>query len=268
MAITPAGTESPVQYTALNLIEDAMIEIGIKAPGDPVDADVGQWAFRKLNDLIDTWQVMRNKVYSYQFVVYTLVPGVNPILLGPSPAANWKIPQRPVRIESAALLLNFQTPVDIPINIRDKDWWALNQVKNIQTNVPTDLYPDYTWPDLSLYFWPVSNANNQVRLQFWGVIQQFASINDPVGGPSGPGTLPQGYRNALKLTLAELLCPGSKIEVPTTLVSAAAIARAAIEGQNSQSPRISLQDSGMPKSGKTKGDWNWMTGNYPGGRPE
>jgi hypothetical protein len=39
-------------------------------------------------------------------------------------------------------------------------------------------------------------------------------------------------------------------------------------GPNAQPPRISLQDSGMPKSGRKKGDWSWATGSYPGGRPE
>ena len=178
------------------------------------------------------------------------------------------MPQRPVRLESAALILNSGIPVDLPINIRDKDWWALNQVKSIQTNVPTDVYPDYTWPDASLYFWPVMNVGDQVRLQTWQTVQQFVSITDPIGGPLGPGTMPPAYRTALKLTLAESLLSGSNKQPSPVLAAAANLARAAMIGPNAQAPRISLQDSGMPKSGRIRSDFNYFTGGRAGGPPE
>ena len=130
----------------------------------------------------------------------------------------------------------------------------------IQTNVPTDLYPDYAWPDALLYFWPVINAGDQVRIQTWTTVQQFASFTDPLGGPGGPGTLPPAYRTAIKLTLAETLCPGCQLEPSPTLVQAAIVARAAMMGNNAQPPRISLRDSGLPKSGRTKADFNWQSG--------
>ena len=270
MPIVPPSTETPISYSVLDIITDAFIEIGVWSPGEGAnnDPDQAQWGFRKWNDLLDTWQAMRNKVFSYQFLIFTFPVGVNTVLLGPSPVANWSVPQRPVRLESAALILNSGTAVDLPINVRDKDWWAMNQVKAISTNVPTDVYPDYTFPDASLYFWPVMNAGDQVRLQLWGVISQSDAITDPIGGPGGIGMLPPAYRAALKLTLAESLCPGCGVTPSQTLIQGAIIARAAMMGNNALPPRISLQDSGMPKSGRTRADFNWATGGYPGGRPE
>lgn len=277
MPITPPVTPpAPISYTTLDVITDALIEIGAVAPGEAPGGAEGQWAFRKLNYLVDEWQALERYVYSYQYNIYTLVAGLSPHTIGPSGTATFSTaPQpRPVRLESAALLLNVGSPtgpIDLPMNIRDHDWWALNQVKNIQTNVPTDVYYDPTSPDGSLYFWPVPNSQQQVRLQFWQTVSQFTSITDPIGGPGGPGTLPQAYRAALMLTLAESLLPGSNRPAPATLEGRAIKARAAVFSNNAKSPRMHSNDSGMPKSGSTgvRGDFNWATGGYsPGGPPQ
>ncbi len=271
MPITPPIVPPPpLTYMVLDLVRGAFIETGAVSPGESPSSDEAQWGLEKINEALDVWQAMRNKVYSYDFSLFTFQANVNPTLMGPSPNATpgWTVRQRPVRIESAALILNSGIPVDLPINIRDKDWWALNQVKSIQTNVPTDLYPDYTWPDASLYFWPVINVGDQVRIQTWNTVQQFTAITDPIGGPLGPGTMPPAYRTALKLTLAEMLCPGLGKTPSPTLVASAVVARAAMIGNNALPPRISTQDSGMPKSGRTKGDFNWATGGRVGGPPE
>jgi hypothetical protein len=269
--ITPPITPPPpLGYTIGDICVDALIEIGAVSPGEVPANDELQWTFRKANEVIDVWESLRRYVYSYQFLVFTFPVGINPVLLGPSNVANWSVPQRPVRLESAALILNSpsSTPVDIPINIRDKDWWALNQVKSISTNVPTDVYPDYTFPDASLYFWPVINAAYQCKIQIWTIVSQFVSITDPIGGPNGQSQMPPGLRTALKLTLAESLLAATNRPPSPVLIASAAAARYAFTGNNAKAPRIQTQDAGMPKGGKTKSDFNYYTGGRPGGAPQ
>lgn len=268
----PNAPPAPLSYKVLDLVTDAFIEIGACAPGEYPSADEQQWGFRKLNYLTDVWSARKPFVYSYAYLVFNLVPGLSPHTIGPSGLATFATPgsPRPVRLESAALLLNISPgQVDLLMNIRDHKWWAEQQVKAIETDVPTDVYYDPTQPDGSLYFWPVPNVNSPVRLQFWTTVSQFVSIQDPIGGPSGPGTLPQAYRAAMMLSLAEQLIPGSNREAPPMLTDAARKARAAVFGNNDKSPRMRTQDSGMPKAGGgPRADFNWMTGGAPGGAPE
>jgi len=271
----PVIPPAPLTYRGYDICKDALIEIGALAPGEDPGSDEVQWVFRKFNDLVDLWQARQAYVYSYAFNIYTLVANLSPHTIGPSGLATFSTaPQpRPVRIESAALLLQNSSEtglVDLAINIRDREWWAAQQVKQIQTNVPTDLYYDPTFPDGSLYFWPVCNIQRQVRLQIWQTVSQFTQIQDPIGGPGGPETLPPAYRVALKLTLAEMLLSGSNRAPSASLAKDALSARAAVFGNNAKSPRMCTQDLGMPqaKPSGQRQDFNWAYGNYPGGRPQ
>lgn len=270
-------------YTCADLVNDALIEIGAAAPGDlaNMDGDEQQWAFRKLNDLIDEWQARAFYVFGFAFSTFNTVAGLSPHTIGPDPGNspnNWAAPTfstgtdpAPTRIRAAAQVQNpGQNGVDLPINIRDEAWWAGQPVKTIQTNVITDLYYNSGAPLGSLFFWPVPNASVQVRLEIWQTVAQFKAITDPIGGPGGPGIWPRGYRNALKLTLSERLLPGENKSAHPKLEEAAKMARKAVLGNNTRSPKVASRDYGMPRarSGGKRGDFNWLSGGRPGGRPE
>lgn len=272
---------SEITYSALDLITDSFIEIGATAPGEQPSADEAQWGLRKLNYLIDTVQALRKWVYGYAWTQYTLVPGLQPHTIGPAdgggtsqiPTFSTGTEPRPVEIRGAAQLQNPGTPTQVRLEINckhDKDWYQNVQTNLIQTNVVTDLFYDPTSPLGSLFFWPVPNGGAVVELQLWQTVSQFQAITDPIGGPSGPGIWPQGYRNAIMLTLAETLLPGSQREANSVLIEAARAARAAVFGNNLHSPRMRTADSGMPKAGRvgTRGDFNWFTGGAPNGRAE
>lgn len=268
-------------YTALDLITDAFIEIGACPPGEQPSADEAQWGLRKLNYLLDTIQALAAWVYGYGWTQYTLVPSLSPHTIGPAdggglaavPTFSTGDLPRPVRIAGGAQLQQPATSsqVRLPINFKhDKDWYQNVLTNLLETNVVTDAYYDPTSPLGSIYFWPVPNTAAIVELQLWQTVQQFESIQDAIGGPSGAGIWPQGYRNAIMLTLAEMLLPGSGKDESPTLGSEAQKARAAVLGNNQKSPRMRTADSGMPKAGRrgTRADFNWYTGGAPGGRPE
>jgi len=241
--IGPPTTETPLIYSALDVITDALIEVDISAPGEPLDPDTAQWAFRKFNYLTDSWAARKNFTYASSFNIYNLVPNLSPHTIGPGPGATFAVPQRPVKITKATIILNNVSPVvSIPLNIRDQEWWMDQTIQNLTSQQPTDLFYNPAFPNGELYFWPIPNVGYQTQLMCWALLSQFSSITDPIGGPGGPGTLVPGYRNAAMLSLAEML--GG--QPPATLARDAAIARAAIFGNNNKVPRMQTRDSGIP----------------------
>jgi len=262
MPVNPSPSQIATTYQALDLILDAMIEIGMLAPGEQnnVDPSTAQWAFRKLNYLLDEWAAAEVYVYSVGFQLFQLVANLSPHTIGPN-AANFQVAQRPVRIESASVLLpgtGGGNAVDVPLGVEDDDWWAANPVKSLVSSLPTHLYYSPDNPNGNCFFWPISSVAFQVRLQLWTLLSQFTAINDPIDGPGGNGILPPAYRNALMLTLAEQMQGGAGKEADAALAQRALKARSAIIGNNDQPPRISTIDGGMPQEG-TRPKFNFLT---------
>jgi hypothetical protein len=262
MPVNPQVSNPPKPITFLDIATDAMIEVGLLQPGDPLDAEVTQWVFRKANYLLDEWSAQEIFVYSKSFQLFTLVPNLAVHTIGPGTSqtpATFPVGQRPVRIESAAIVLPSGGGVDIPIPVEDDDWWAETRLKGLASTLPTHLYYSADLLNGSLYFWPIPTVANQVRLELWSLLSQFVAVDDPIDGPGGNGVLPPAYRNALMLSLAETIQPGSQKEENSALTRNAARARSALIGNNSPAPRIETQDAGMPRS-ETRGRFNFLTG--------
>ena len=161
--------------------------------------------------------------------------------------------QRPQRVEQAELILNNTgTNVDIPLNIRDDDWWGNNRVKSLQSNVPTDLYYSPDWPNGSLYFWPVPNFAYGVRLKLWGPLPKFPALNYVFN-------LPPGYEEGIVMSLARSMVGAFKGDWSAQQESAWMRATKAIEANNIQSPRGTTADAGMPGTGQRSG-FNYYRG--------
>jgi hypothetical protein len=241
--------------TGRDLVTDSLRFLNIVAQGeDASDADAQQ-AVSLFNYMIDEWNARKVYAYNLNFALYTLIANHQPHTIGPT-GADFNVPQRPVRIENAAIVLNASTsPVDIPVNIRDDDWWANQSVKEITSTVPTDLYYSPGWPNGALYLWPIPSAANGLRLETWQVLSEI-TLDTVI-------TLPPGYKKALMLSLAEeCIGPFGVNSPPPNLPSLALLARKTVQGNNDKSKRIASYDVGMP-GGLRRGDFNYKSGTVP-----
>lgn len=254
MAVTFSGS-SATAY-ASDLIQSAGYEIAIFAPGEAVPAAQALWALEVLQRIIDQWNAKRGMIFSVGFQAYTLIPNHGPHTIGPTgdfntgPAANY----RPVRVNSASFVLNpGSTPVDLPVQMRDKDWWAANPLKSLTSSIITDLYYDPAQPNGNLNFFPICNTNGTVRLELWNSLAQALKLTTQIG-------LVQGYWEALVTTLALALCPSFEKQPSPILVARQAAAIKTIFQNNDPAPRIDTA-SGMPGSAGTgRPDFNFLTG--------
>ena len=208
-----------------------------------------------LNQQINYWAARACYAYTTTFQVYSLTPGHQPHQIGPGlTAPDFAAPIRPVDIESAAVILSGPTPVDVPIRLRDRAWWAANQVKTLQSTFPTNLYYEPDYPNGQLWFWPIANAAHSVRIEGNVMLQQFVTLDDLF-------VAPQAYQAAVTLTLAEELCDLWEVPTPVNLPRRATKARDALQSNNNLPPRIASADHGTFSS--PSGDFNWMTGTIP-----
>lgn len=255
MAIVFSG--SSVTARAADLIQSAAYEIAAFSPGEPVAAAEALWGLELLQRIIDQWNAKRAMIFSVGFYAYNLVANLGPHTIGPTgtfntgPAANY----RPVRVSSASFVLNpgSANPVDLPVQMRDKDWWAANPLKSLTSSIITDCYYEPSQPNGALNFFPICNTNGTVRLELWNSLAQALNLQSQIG-------MVQGYWEALVTTLALALAPSFEKQPSPVLVARQGSAIKTIFENNDPAPRIDTR-SGMPgTAGTGRPDFNFLTG--------
>ena len=164
----------------LQLITNSFYESKAVSIGEPVPPELSSLAIDRLNMILDTWSAARRYCYNVNFAVFTLQPNHSPHTIGPT--GDFVVANRPTKIEACDLVLVGTNPVvDLLVAVRDDDWWAQQQVKSLTSSVVTDLYYSPDYPNGSLYFWPISTAANQVRLETWVSVSQITNAMLPSG---------------------------------------------------------------------------------------
>lgn len=246
-------TANSITVKALDIITDAMVEIGALAPGETPSNGEQPSVLRKLQRLIDRYNARDPMIYNVNFTLFMLNPPATPetaTTIGPG--GDFDVNQRPVSIESIGLILAGTPGVELPLNMRDDDWWANNRIKGLTSTLPTDCYYSPDWPLGKLFFWPVPTASHQVRIQTRQVLGEYTAYNQAF-------TMPPAYWDLIICELAITLCPSFEREPSSTLIANWKAAQKAVQVNNIQSPRLA---SDAPTQSSTKGrpDFNFLDG--------
>jgi hypothetical protein len=244
------GNTQP-SITPAQIITSAYMEIGHLAAGEDLDAYDMDWALSKLQRIIDMLGARRSMIYTVAFNLYTLIPNLAPHTIGPA-GATFAIAQRPVRLESASVVI--PNGVDLPIEVVGKERWAQERLKSLTNNFPLYVYYSPDVPNGTLNFWPIPTSAYPVRLEMFTNLPQAIK-------PSMPMVLPPGYWQYLCYQLAIELCPSDQMEPSQELVAARNEAKKTVMDNNDPPPRIYLS-GGLPKSSSRRiiPDWNYLTG--------
>jgi hypothetical protein len=214
-------------YTALNLITDVLLDMGVIADQETPTAAQSGGALVKLNDLIDSWNIDASKLYGATQYVLPLVAnqGVYTIGLG----GNLNVP-RPNGFSSVAIRDNSASPAntfDYPISMLTNQQWADLPNKSITGTFPYAVWFNQANPLVSVYMSPIPTGS-QYSLVFWdnNVIGQLAL--------STVMALAPGYNRALKYALFIELASSYQLQVPTTIANLAMTSKMGIDKQNLQ----------------------------------
>jgi hypothetical protein len=240
--------------TIRTICSDALLELGVVAEGLPMGDFSADFMRRKLQRIVDEWNSQRSAVYATVFSTFTLTPSLSPHTIGPT-AATWTVTQRPVSVEAISLILDASNPqVYLPLNKRDASWWQSQLTPTITVDIPSDFFYNPTWPNGSIYFWPVPSVAYDVQIQIRTLLDDAFTLDTEFD-------LPPGYQEAITLTLAEKAARGYARPVPDDLIIDARNARAAIFANNDITPTLTTRDAGMegPRGGM-RSTFNWLTG--------
>jgi len=234
--------------TARDICLSALRDLNIIGAVDDASPEDLAVALDKLNRLVDNWNADRQLIYASLTFIGVLIPNHAPHTIGP--IGDFITPIRPVEIEDVTI--NIGSNVYLPVNLRDRQWWNAQLLPAQTSTYPNDLNYEPTWPNGTLNFWPVPTSAKSVELVVRLQVSEFA-LGDTF-------SMPQGYKDAIILTLCESLIPmfpGAAADPKLGL--RAEQARARIVGNNVQVPRLRTADDGLG-GGAAGGRFNYRTG--------
>ena len=221
--------------TVQDIITNALIEIGADAPGESLAPERATFCLSKFNRLLDNWNTENLFLFATTLFQGTLTANHNPHTLGITGSgadfATLATSRPPVILEANLVLTDVTPNIFRPLKIVDDAWWMNNPVPSLATQIPYYLWPNYAWPNTSLYLWPVPTTAYDIRLNIQTLLANPLTLSTTF-------TLPPGYEDAVTLSLAESLLTTFERPPSPMLVQKAADARGRIKSLNSEAPTM------------------------------
>jgi len=226
--------------TAAVIISDALKELQVIGEGETPSATMLSDGLRMLNRLLETFSTDGEFAYAEASESIALT-GQQSITLGPSGSVTTK---RPIKIESAYV---DRGGISYPVSVLDGEQYdALTYKAQAGANTAA-IYYDATYPDGTLYLYPVSTGCT-LHLSVMQSVKQFASTSDQID-------MPEGYEDAIILALAVRMGPGYGKKVSEDTKQAARRAMGAIKRVNRDVPMMDLPAAVAGGSGTSFGDF-------------
>jgi hypothetical protein len=256
------------QVVPTDLFANALQVLGVlgaaETAPDPADTElcrraynrmVGQWNNRRRNSAFIQTQAF---TFSTTKQKYTLGNSTN----SPAPDFGLTGQDAPRQLEPyAQLVLTGSTPnINIQLAVINVDQYALNPIPTLTATIPATLWyqPSVqgTTPNATIWMWPEPTTTSN-QLQIWWRNQLVQLAAPPAADITTAISLPDGYEEALTLSLAEKLWLAfPKRTDLEELKRQARLARADIQTNNAPPPKISTTDG--THSSKASG-FNWLT---------
>lgn len=175
--------------TSLQIITDALAEIGVVGAADAVQPEDASFCLRKLNQILQRWANMRLMLPA---LVEVSVPmtGAATYTIGPTGVV---VATRPVKVSSARAVDGAGT--EYPVSVLGQELWDSIAVKNVTGGPVSMVWYESTPTDGTLHVYPKPDSTYTLKLRCLSLLETL-TIAEVL-------TLPDGYETALTLTLAD-----------------------------------------------------------------
>jgi hypothetical protein len=239
---------------AVDIINNALVDIGALAIGETADANTITFAFNKLNNLLDRWSNEKFLPVSVNEIVGNIA-GATTWTIGPT---GQIVSQRPLGINSAFVRVSSSNgPIDFPVAVINVEQYELIGLKQLPGPWPRALWYNSGTPNGTIYLWPLPAAG-ELHVFAELLFTAFATINDTVN-------FPQGYVLALEWALAEQMLPAFGRTDPALAQMVAmntARAMAAIKTTNMNPPQTVQFDRVLTGTGRIRDAGFIMNGGF------
>lgn len=220
--------------TGLDLVSASLRKIGAIASGESVEAASSSDALDELNRMLATWSTEGLLVYSKVRETFTLTGGTGAYSMGTGATFNTS---RPIKIVDAAISIS---NLEYRMRIITVDEFARVALKSLQ-GIPGYLYPEGTYPNETLNFYPVPTTGYTFVCYSWKALTSVASLSTTI-------SFPPGYEDACIYNLAVRLAPEYGRPLDQAVVEIAVNTKAAIKRLNSK-PQFLYADNALVQMG-------------------
>ena len=211
--------------TAQDLIQAALEELGVYAPGETLtaaDSSRGLWA---LNAMLDSWSNESLACFALQTYTLPLVVGKQSYTIG---AGGDLSTNRPISLKygPGAAFVTDATGNRYPVDVIPQDQWNQIGLLSSTSQIPTMLFYDPQYPLGVLNVFPVPTIQYGLTFEANLPFADFATLQTVM-------SLPPGYQDAIQHNLAIRLHPYFKNgPINPLLVELASTTKAAVKRSN------------------------------------
>ena len=213
--------------TAIELITDALAELGVIAAGQSVQPEDAALGLRRLNQLMQRWT---NARLTFPVLTTISVPlnGAASYAIGPTGDV---VTVRPVKIISATAVDAGGT--EYGVNVIPRELWDSITVKAADGGPPCDVWWSAQPTNGRIYVYPRSTGYT-LKLACQTLLNSFAGV-------STNAVLPEGYESAIYLNLADDLAASYGKQLSADSRRRAAGAMRAIKRTNAEPVLLSIE---------------------------
>ncbi len=211
--------------TGREIIQDALLDIGVGALGEDLEESIMNRSLRIWNRMISSWSAELGPIYSSTLDELTWTSGSDSMTIGTGGDLNTI---RPIQITGVQVTVSGVDYTLLPVSFEQ---YQMTPIKDIASNYPMVYSYQREYPLGKIFLYYVPESNIPIRIQSKKALTEV-DLDSTLA-------LPEGYELAIQSNLTVLLAPAHGKVASPTVMRTAFRSMQAIEGINEDDTEMS-----------------------------